>query len=191
MSTISVTEIARNALNLLGDNIEITSLDDGTKQANHVKLVFNRCLDEVLRAYPWTFALKRYALAHTDEKPTYGYEKIFVYPSDCLRIVEVEGNIPFTVEGNRIYANTDIFKFKGIFRNSIPSQYSSDFVVLLSYLIASEICVAICGDYSLKNNLYQQYQGLLENAKTCNSFENSMRSYTVHGFLDSRKIGVI
>lgn len=185
----SQVDIARMALSLLGDDIDITSLNDPTKQAVRVKLVWDHCLETLLRAYPWRFALKRYSLAKSTDKLAFGDGNIFVYPSDCLRIWKVEGNCDYTVEGDRIISSADTFNFIGIFKNTNTTKFSSDFVQCLIYLLASEICLSINGDISLKNNLYEQYLQLLDNAQTTNSYESTAERYSVHGYLDSRKIG--
>lgn len=185
----SQVDICNSALSLLGDDIDLVSITDNTKQGKYCKLAWDSCVESILRAYPWGFAVKRYSLAKTTETPVFGYGNIFVYPSDCLRIVKIDGNWSYTVEGNRIYSEADTFNFWGIYKVKDTSIFSSDFVRCLIYLLASEICLPICGRDDLKKQLYEQYMVLVEQAKTSNSFESSPRSYTVHGLIDSREIG--
>ena len=89
----------------------------------------------------------------------------------------------------RSYSEADTFNFWGINKVKDTAIFSSDFVRCLIYLLASEICLPICGRDDLKKQLYEQYMVLVEQAKTSNSFESSPRSYTVHGLIDSREIG--
>lgn len=185
----SQVDICNSALSLLGDDIDLVSITDNTKQGKYCKLAWDNCVESMLRAYPWRFAVKRYSLAQTTEEPVFGYEHIFVYPSDCLRVIKVDGNWKYTVEGNRIYSEADIFNFWGVQKIKDTSLFPSDFVRALTYLLASEICLPICGQTDLKKALYEQYQVIVQQAATTNSFEASPQSYTVHGLVDGRDIG--
>ena len=68
----SSTEICNQALILLGQEPIIT-LDDSTKQSRLCKRLYQPVLEALLRAYPWTFAIKRKILARDLEMPEFGY----------------------------------------------------------------------------------------------------------------------
>lgn len=182
----SKTSIANAALALLGDDISIISFSDDTKAGRYVSLMYPQALDFVLRTYPWRFALKRWSLPKTTEKPVYGYENVFVYPSECLRVIKVDGNWSYTVEGNRIYSEADTFNFTGIQRITDTAKFDSSFTYALTLYLAAQLCPAITGDLSLQKSLLEQYNLYVEQAKTTSSFESSGNTYQVHGLLDSR-----
>ena len=54
----SEVQIARLALQHLGDRYDITSLNEASPEAEQVKLVFDNVRDMVLREHPWKFARK-------------------------------------------------------------------------------------------------------------------------------------
>lgn len=185
----SKVEICRHSLSLIGDDFDLIAVSDDTKQGKACNLLFDKCRDQVLRAFPWAFAIKRYSLVPTTQKPTFGEGNMFAYPTDCLRIVKVEGKIPFSVEGKFIIANTNKLQLFGINKETDITAYDSEFCMCLAYLLASELCVTLSQDTKLKEQLLVIYRDLLDHAKTTSSFENSGDRYEVHGFLDSRLIG--
>jgi hypothetical protein len=54
----SEVQIARLALQNIGDRYDITSLNEASPEAEQVKLVFDNVRDMVLREHPWKFARK-------------------------------------------------------------------------------------------------------------------------------------
>ena len=185
----SKIEICRHALSLIGDDFDMIDLSDETKQGAACNLLYEKCRDQCLRAFPWSFAIKRYSLASTTNKPAFGTGNMFVYPTDCLRIVKLEENIPYSVEGKFIIADVEPLNFYGINKETDISAYDSEFCMCLAYLLAAELCTTLSQDLKLKETLLANYQQLLSHAKTTSSFENSGRFYEVHGLLDSRFIG--
>lgn len=185
----SKIEICRHALSLIGDDFDILAISDDTKQGKVCNLLFDKCRDQVLRAFPWSFAIKRYSLVPSTQKPTFGEGNVFVYPTDCLRVISTEGNIPFSVEGKTIIAAVDKLNFYGICRETDITAYDSEFCMCLAYLLAAELCTTLSQDLKMKEQLLSIYYSLLDHAKTSSSFESSPKQYTVHGLLDSRFIG--
>lgn len=190
----SKIEIARYSLSLLGDDFDILDLSDNTKQGKAINLLFPKLTDRLLREFPWEFAIKRFSLAKLDQKPVFGDENMFQMPSDLLRIIEPEDrNTKYSVEGDKILSNVDRFNFFGTFRNTDSTQWNSEFTSCFCYLLASELAISLAQDRSLKNQLLETYNQMLDHAKTTSSFENSdfRDSYYVHGLLDSRLVGIL
>ena len=55
----SQVDICNSALSLLGDDIDLVSITDNTKQGKYCKLAWDSCVESILRAYPWGFAVKK------------------------------------------------------------------------------------------------------------------------------------
>lgn len=190
----SKIEIARYSLSLLGDDFNILDLSDNSKQGKVINMLFPKLTDRLLREFPWSFATKRYSLAKLDEKLAFGEGNVFPYPSDLLRIIEPENkSVTYSVEGKKIISSVDRFNFFGTFRNDNVTEWDSEFTTCFAYLLASELAISLAQDRSLKNQLLETYNTMLEHAKTTSSFENSSfrESYEVHGLLDSRLVGVL
>ena len=66
----SFVDICNRAITFLGSE-RITSLDDDTKEGRACKAIHEQTRDNVLRAHPWSFAMKRAALAATTTAPAW------------------------------------------------------------------------------------------------------------------------
>ncbi len=101
----SVVAICNRSLDYLGQ-APITSLEDGTAAARIMARQYATSRDVVLRSYPWNCAMARVSLAALVETPTWGFLKQYALPVDCLRVVEIEGDvdsrIAWRIEGRRI-----------------------------------------------------------------------------------------
>jgi hypothetical protein len=118
----SVVDLANRALQQVGLQKRISSLDQDSAEAQSINIVLNELRDDLLRMAPWSCALKTANLTYitsapgTPENtsaattlwqpgqppPPWGYE--YQYPADCLRACWIipatqtgfAGNIPIT-----------------------------------------------------------------------------------------------
>lgn len=101
----SVVAICNRALDYLGQS-PITSLDDGTAAARIMSRQYATSRDIVLRSYPWNCAMARVSLAALTSAPAWGFTKQYQLPVDCLRVVEIQGDVDsrigWRVEGRRL-----------------------------------------------------------------------------------------
>ena len=81
----SDTEICNSALIKIGADL-ITSIDDGNKAARLCKQQFIPLRDELIRAHPWNFAIKRMELGKTLNVPVFQWESDFPTGSSLLKI---------------------------------------------------------------------------------------------------------
>ena len=52
---------------------------------------FPLAAEEVLRSHRWNFASARVALSRLAEAPAFGFKYAYALPTDCLRVLEVNG----------------------------------------------------------------------------------------------------
>lgn len=104
----SVVALCNLALDLLGAE-PITSLTDGVR-GEMCDRNYPLARDAALRAYPWNCAMGRAALAALTTAPIWDFTSAYQLPTDCLRVVEVDGEITvglsWRVEGRTLVANT-------------------------------------------------------------------------------------
>lgn len=81
-------DIANSALTKLGAK-RIMDLSDNVKEAREINAIFELRRDFLLRAYNWSFAMKRASLSALTSTPTWGYTVEYQIPVDCLRLVQV------------------------------------------------------------------------------------------------------
>lgn len=79
---------ANRALDKIGEK-PIISLDDGNKQANLLKRMFDIVRDAELRKRRWSFSIKRAVLAADVTVPVFGYGAQYQLPTDCLRLLSI------------------------------------------------------------------------------------------------------
>ena len=171
-SKVSVSNLA---LTILGAD-RVTSLEDASENARRLNAIYDMCLEDVLRAHPWNFAIARQQLALLSSKPIFGYDYEFQLPPDCLRVVEVNDGTnlitDFKVEGRKILCGYDSISIKFIANITDPNQYTSQFIFTLASRIAAELAYAITNNKSTQEEMFNLYQMRLQNSKETDAQES-------------------
>jgi hypothetical protein len=161
----SEVQIARLALQHLGDRFDITSLTEATPEAEQVNLVFANVRDMVLREHPWKFARKYASPAALSGDAPGNWDYMYSYPSDALRIIRIvnplgddKAPLRFEVARNSadlrvILTNESEPTFEYTQRITDPQQFDPQFVVALSYRIAQYIAMPITGDRQVMSDM--------------------------------------
>jgi hypothetical protein len=172
----SKTDICNRALIKLG-KATIRDIDtDESPQGTLCKAVYVSMLDEVLRQAEWNFAVNRQALnKDASGLPLYEWAYRFILPTvpPVIKIISVENNVPFKIEGNYLVSNSDNIKLKYIGRITDPNLYDSLFINVLVLRLAYEISFSLTSQTSLGDNIYKQYLLALEEAKNQNSQDDN------------------
>lgn len=102
MAAISKTAICNLALARIGQDIQISDIEDNTensKEARLCRLHYGPSLDKVLEDFPWNFSTRYVALAEVDVAPPPGWQYVYQYPTDALTIrkllTEAGDRLPF------------------------------------------------------------------------------------------------
>lgn len=171
----SKVSIANLALTILGAD-RITSLEDNLENARRITAIYDQCLEDVLRAHPWNFALVRQGLARLTTTPAFGYDYEYQLPGDCLRVIEVNDgtNIitDFKIEGRKLLTDNTEVKIKYIGNITDPNQYTSQFIFVFSSRLASEIAYAITNNKATAELLFNLYATRLQIAKETDAQES-------------------
>ncbi len=145
----SDTAIANLAMRLLKAN-RITSLTDGSNNANAANDVFVEVREDLLRSHKWNFAKRRQKLAQSSTAPTFGFDNAYALPSDWLRTITVSSNDaeagppPFyseeEVNGQGMIAtNVDELWLSYVYRVTDPNRMSADFRKAFAYALTLAI----------------------------------------------------
>jgi hypothetical protein len=172
----SKTDICNRALIKLG-KATIRDIDtDESPQGTLCKAVFVPMLDEVLRQAEWNFAVNRQALNQdASNSPLYEWAYKYILPTvpPVIKIISVENNVPFKIEGNFLVSNSNSIKLKYIGRITDPNLYDPLFINVLVLRIAYEISFSLTSQTSLGDNIYKQYLLALEEARNQNSQDDN------------------
>ena len=201
MSSSATTEVnlANMALTMLGQQ-PITALTDSNNRAVMANERYADVRDSVLRAHPWNCAIKRDTLAKREDTPEWGYDNIYVLPSDFLRLVSIEdptqkysleaGNQgDATSDGNDLVLLSDAseMNIRYIYRLTDVSKMDDTLKHAIATRLASDLALAVTGDSGKENFLMQKYQTLLLQAQWEDSAQSNTTE-TIHGglWLESR-----
>jgi len=172
----SPVSICNLALTVLGAD-RITAMSDNSENARRLTAIYDACLEDVLRAHPWNFAIVRQQLALLSTTPVFGYEYEFQLPGDCLRVIEVSDGTnlveSFVIEGRKLLSDQNSISIKYIANVVDPNQYTSQFIFVFSSRLASEIAYAVTNNKSTAELALQTYMQRLQNAKETDAQESS------------------
>lgn len=177
----SKTEICNLALLKLGKN-RIQNIDtDESQQATTLALVYDIALRELLGETTWDFAVFRQALNKTTETPLYKWAYKFQLPTypKFIRLVEVNNNPEYELEGEYILTNENELMITYIGEISDASKFSVDFQKTFISLLAYKICFDLTNSNDLEDKFYKQYIANLTNAM------NNIGSYKQKKYIEN------
>lgn len=182
----SSTEICNMALVLLGQE-PILTLDDSTKSSRLCSRLYTPVLEALLRAYPWTFAIKRVVLAKEVSPSVFGGLSQFPLPSDYLRMVSLSILGEYAIEGNKILTDeTDRVDIRYVARVTDPNLFDAQFTQVLIYKLAAYMCISLTADQDLYTKLQQVYLRELMFAQNSQAIEACPQSVVEGQWLPSR-----
>jgi len=154
----SEVQIARLALQHLGDRYDITSLTEASPEAEQVNLVFDNVRDMVLREHPWKFARKYATPASLAGVVPGNWSYMYTYPSDAMRVIRIvnplgddKTPIRFEIARNAadlrvVLTNESEPTLEYTKQVTDPQQFDPQFVIAFSYRLAQYIAMPITGD---------------------------------------------
>lgn len=163
----TATDIANLALDVLKE-ARISSIEDARPIAQWLKRNFYVTRDALLEEAEWNFALKRVSLPSMVDVPAFGWDKQYLLPGDCIRVLPLtcdgtlEGApISYEVEGGRILTDAIApLKVRYVYRNENFSAYPATFVQALSGKLAVRMAHWLTG----KSSFVQIAEGIYRDA---------------------------
>ena len=183
----SIVGICNIALGRAGITDQIANIDtEQSVPALWCKTHYQDCLDRVLRDFPWGFATKTENLSQIDEG-------VYLYPSDCLNVVSVDGKNDFHIEMTGVGTNqrkiirTSGSEVKYVARVNDPNLFDSLFISTLAWLMASELSLSVCGNNTQRAQYaYQQYELSKSSAQRASIMEGGEKPFNNDEFLKAR-----
>lgn len=173
----SSVQIAKLALQHVGDRYDITSLDEATPEAEQVNLLFDDVRDMVLRQHPWKFAVKHDSPAQLAGTVPGLWTYMFTYPSDCLKMIEIVNPlgkdadpIEFDVMLNSggakvVVCDVEEPEFRYISRVTDSARFDPSFVMAFSLRLAQFLAVPLTGDRGLAEALRNEADRMMSMAR--------------------------
>jgi hypothetical protein len=176
--------IINRALTKLGSERLMSEMDNNAA-SRAIEAVYDGVLENLLRVYRWSFAIRRKQLAALTEKPEYGYQFQYQLPSDCQRIDAISDSIRqewhwqnilpvplYQIEGRKILTDMEspIYLRYGA-KVDDPSQYDSAFTEAFSCALAAEICETITQSSTKKQAALQDFELAIRQARQASAIE--------------------
>jgi hypothetical protein len=183
----SETGIANLALQKLGDEGEISSLDEDTRAARSVAACFADMRDAVLRDHPWDFARHRVQLPALSSGPAWGGLTAFQKPADFIRFILTERDSPYSLEGDAILApQGGPLNLLYVRRVTDTGRFDPLFVEALAARIAQQVAIQITGQVGIRDRVAREYEAALSSAKRVNGQEDAPQDLAEDDWLLSR-----
>ena len=171
----------------------ITSFDDATVNARDCEASYAVSRDQVLEAFPWTFAKRRAVLAQASDAPAFGYSYQYSLPSDCLKVLSIV-EVPsitkepdWVVEGALLLTNEEEVYLHYTRVVEDATHYSPSFIRALSLYLAAHLAMSIAKNAKLANELEDKYVRYIEReAMVINARQNNEAPYQSNAYVDSR-----
>ena len=169
--------ICNSALIKLGAST-IMSLTDGSKNANLCNEQYDRLRDDLLRAHPWNFAMKRAKLAQLSTEPAFQFAHAYQLPADWLRTVSVHDNaaaagaVHYRIEGRSILANASgiYLRYVGVIDD--PNDMPVSFQEAFAWRLASDLAQAVTQSTTVQEAMLQGLRPALATAKSIDAVED-------------------
>jgi hypothetical protein len=183
----SEVDISNGALTKLGAQ-PITSFDDVTTRSNLCRDYYPSVRDAVLRAYPWNCAIARQALALDAEAPLFGYAHKFGLPvvPYCLRVLEVDGEPDYNIEGRYLHTDESSINIKFIARLTDPGLFDSLLIEAIECRLAAELAYPVTGSPTLIQAMWTLYEAKLREARTINGMEGTVKYWESNALIEVR-----
>ncbi len=160
----SPTDICNMALGYLGAERISNFENPQTKNEQLCQLFYPMVRDELLESRNWSFTIKRAVVSsELIPKPEWGFGKGFLPPIDCVRIIEVRDDdstdrysvngLNWALENGVIVAKADKVYIKYISGLVPTTAYSGQFIIALAAELASQMCIQITENRTLKKDL--------------------------------------
>lgn len=165
---MDTVQICNQAIGWLGGN-RITSLDDGTTEANLCKDNYEYLRDAVLETVDWSFAKKQVRLTPLAATPDFRYDQQFLLPADLLRIITAGNKDDFTdilewepaVNSSNqhvCYANCDVLYLLYVSRVEDATRFSPLFSQALANRLAADLAIPLTENAGLAQRYWQLYE---------------------------------
>lgn len=181
-----VTQICNMALARIGQQ-PINDINDDSPVARACLSLYEDTVREVARSHPWNCLKARADLAQNATAPEFGWAYAYTMPTDCVRVIDVNGYDPiytpaiYEINGRDILTDDDECKMTYIRYNEDPTGFDSLLVRSIVTLLASYLAGRIAQDDARSMTLREEYERTtLRIARKVDANEQKRRRYPWH-----------
>ena len=193
----SEVQIAKLALQHIGDRWDISDLTESTPEAEQVNLVFADTRDALLRQHPWNFAKKYATPAALTATVPGNWDYAYTYPPDALRIrgiidpLQLGVPIKFEVARNRSDIKvvlTDQVSAELFYTARITdtTQFDPEFTMAFSYKLAAKLAMPLTGERAIMGDMDTLATNVVNSAWETDSNEGIEEETPDAGWIQAR-----
>lgn len=171
----SEPDFLNDALGQVGAT-RITSMLDGSVNANWCKVFWPRLRQALLRMHHWNFATARATLVQNATVPVFGFAYAYDLPTGFLKITEYNGILIdpsnqiwgiytypgiYRIESGKLLSNDGEAKIQYLYDVVYPALFDPLFYQMASAWLASKLASAINKDSARSTKLLQEAIGIL------------------------------
>lgn len=200
----SDVQICNMAIGMMGGG-RIATIDDASAEGRACKTVFSLLRDEVQESHAWTFARKRASLARLDETPAFGYLYAYALPSDCLRVLKMDGDEyeivdqsttqeividsygkKWEIEAGKLLTDEEEVKILYIARVEDPAKFPPSFVQAFSARMAVALAMSVAKNFKLADALNAIFERRMARAKSLDADTDRTKPYQSTSYVGER-----
>lgn len=172
----SEVEICNRALQRVGAK-RIAALDGSDKESRECLVAYAPLRDFLLRSHPWSFAIKRAALAADSDAPIGTDSETpnaqYTWPTDALRILLPKStSLDWIIEGRKILTSDAAPLYvRYIARITDPNTMDPMFRESLSCLIGDAICEPLTQSNTKRAGIRADLRDIIAEARRTNAIE--------------------
>jgi len=193
----SKAQIFNVTLNILGVSTPLENANSDDNRAILLNNYYELARDYVLKDFDWNFASTFRLLSLCDKQPEImKYKYCYDYPNDCVCARDIFQKDNFTqqkfcisslVDGSVVIL-TDVEDAILRYTKRVEKEvfFGCEFVMALSYYLASLTANVIVGSVQKGESAWEKYNKILAHAKVLNAYESGENLYDEETYLDSR-----
>lgn len=185
----SIIDICNLALDKIGAEGTLVSLDDKIKEARLCKKHYDMSRASVLSQHPWKFAHTRVVISPIVTAPVFGPTYQYTLPVDCLVVrMANDTDTVWTVEGRSLLCESSTVNLEYTANITDPNLFHPQFCDNLAYHLAQKICYALTQSNERENFLVGEVQRVAKAARFSDAVQNSPTALIADLF-DNVRIG--
>lgn len=165
-----------------------SAITDQTERARACNTAWPFVRRTVLRLHSWNPPVLRVQLDPDATAPLWGFASAYELPDDYLRILEVDTDLPWRIEGNFIVtdATGDDLGVRYIYDEEDPETYDATLVDTMVLFLAYRIMNRVTADKGMRDRIEKEMQDFLKESKKIDGEEQTAAEIEDDTFITSR-----
>lgn len=155
--------ICSSALLMIGAD-ELSSFEEGSREAKLCANLYDVTLDDLLQLYPWRFATVQSQLPKLASEPLFGFRHAYQLPPKLLRILTTDGDQNYRRFENTLFSNAGQLQITYLQRppeNRLPAY----FVRIVELKMAEILALALQEDAAKSRLMAEKAQAQILRAR--------------------------